>query len=35
MTLKGEDHWLSSSKTRAATLKAIDEFLQTHNPVPQ
>ena len=33
MTLKGEDHWLSGSDTRVATLKAIDEFLETHNPV--
>ena len=33
MTLKGEDHWLSGSDTRVATLKAIDAFLETHNPV--
>ena len=32
VTLKGEDHWLSSSETRLALLKAVDEFLEKHNP---
>ena len=32
ITLKGEDHWLSSSETRLALLKAVDEFLEKHNP---
>ena len=32
ITLKGEDHWLSGSETRLALIKAIDEFLDTHNP---
>ncbi len=27
--LKGEDHFLSRSKTRLATLKALDEFVST------
>ncbi len=31
--LKGEDHWLSNSETRLSTLKAIDEFLNEHNPI--
>ncbi|MGK0442226.1 MAG: dipeptidyl aminopeptidase/acylaminoacyl peptidase, partial [Pseudohongiellaceae bacterium] len=31
-TLKGEDHWLSTSATRLEMLKAIDRFLDTHNP---
>ena len=30
--IKGEDHWLSTSQTRMATLKAISEFLEEHNP---
>jgi dipeptidyl aminopeptidase/acylaminoacyl peptidase len=30
--LKGEDHWLSSSSTRTAMLKAAVEFVQKHNP---
>ncbi len=33
LTLKGEDHWLSSSDTRVATLTAIARFLEQHNPV--
>ena len=33
ITLKGEDHWLSSSDTRLAMLKEISEFLDEHNPV--
>jgi len=32
ITLKGEDHWLSGSETRLALIKAINEFLDTHNP---
>lgn len=28
--LRGEDHWLSTSKTRLATLKAMDEFIEQH-----
>ena len=32
ITLKGEDHWLSSSETRLALLKEVDQFLQKHNP---
>ncbi|MEM7281397.1 MAG: S9 family peptidase [Pseudomonadota bacterium] len=32
VTLAGEDHWLSRSETRLSMLKAIDEFLMTHNP---
>ena len=32
VTLKGEDHWLSGSKTRVAMLGAIAEFLAIHNP---
>lgn len=32
ITLKGEDHWLSRSRTRLSMLKAIDEFLMIHNP---
>ncbi|MGS2722466.1 alpha/beta hydrolase family protein [Porticoccus sp. GXU_MW_L64] len=32
VTLKGEDHWLSTSATRLKTLQAIDRFLQQHNP---
>lgn len=31
--LDGEDHWLSTSATRLQTLKAIDKFLDIHNPV--
>ncbi|MEM9740222.1 MAG: prolyl oligopeptidase family serine peptidase [Pseudomonadota bacterium] len=30
--LNGENHWLSSSETRLATLQAIDRFLREHNP---
>jgi len=30
--LKGEDHWLSTSKTRLAVLSAINDFLDEHNP---
>ena len=30
--LKGEDHWLSASKTRLAVLSAINDFLDEHNP---
>ncbi|MEM1435768.1 MAG: S9 family peptidase [Pseudomonadota bacterium] len=30
--LAGEDHWLSRSATRLATLEAIADFLQMHNP---
>jgi dipeptidyl aminopeptidase/acylaminoacyl peptidase len=30
--LDGEDHWLSTSETRLQMLKAIDQFLDTHNP---
>ncbi|MEL6567961.1 MAG: alpha/beta fold hydrolase [Pseudomonadota bacterium] len=30
--LRGEDHWLSTSETRIATLEAIDAFLDEHNP---
>lgn len=33
--LKGEDHWLSTSETRLATLQAIDRFLTKYNPVQQ
>ena len=32
ITLKGEDQWLSSSETRLALLKEVDQFLQKHNP---
>lgn len=32
ITIKGEDHWLSTSSTRLQILKAIDDFLNTHNP---
>jgi dipeptidyl aminopeptidase/acylaminoacyl peptidase len=32
VTLKGEDHWLSGSETRLALLKAVDKFLDQHNP---
>jgi dipeptidyl aminopeptidase/acylaminoacyl peptidase len=32
VTLKGEDHWLSKSATRLDMLKAIDAFLEKHNP---
>ncbi len=31
-TLKGEDHWLSTSSTRLQMLKAISDFLDSHNP---
>lgn len=31
--LKGEDHWLSKRETRLTMLRAIDEFLQQHNPI--
>ncbi|MEM6710532.1 MAG: S9 family peptidase [Pseudomonadota bacterium] len=31
--LKGEDHWLSRSSSRLATLRAIARFLNEHNPV--
>lgn len=33
--LDGEDHWLSSSETRLAMLRAIDQFLRAHNPVDE
>ena len=33
ITLKGEDHWLSTSATRLATLSAISKFLDQHNPI--
>ena len=32
VSLKGEDHWLSTSETRLALLKEISTFLQAHNP---
>jgi dipeptidyl aminopeptidase/acylaminoacyl peptidase len=32
-TLKGEDHWLSTSASRLLALKAIDAFLNKYNPV--
>ncbi|MBT6693869.1 MAG: S9 family peptidase [Porticoccaceae bacterium] len=32
ITLKGEDHWLSSSETRLALLQEVDRFLEQHNP---
>ncbi len=32
VALKGEDHWLSKSKTRLQMLTVINEFLQKHNP---
>lgn len=32
ISLKGEDHWLSVSASRRAMLKAIDRFLDVHNP---
>jgi dipeptidyl aminopeptidase/acylaminoacyl peptidase len=32
VSLKGEDHWLSSGDTRKQTLKAIDDFMKKHNP---
>ena len=32
ITMNGEDHWLSKSSTRLEVLKAIDEFLDKHNP---
>ena len=31
--LKGEDHWLSTSKARLEMLKAVDAFIQKHNPI--
>ena len=33
VTLKGEDHWLSTSATRLQLLNAMDKFLDKHNPV--
>ena len=33
IVLKGEDHWLSKSETRVQMLRAIDEFLERHNPI--
>ncbi len=30
VTLKGEDHWLSSSETRLQTLQALDAFVEKH-----
>ncbi len=33
VTLKGEDHWLSRSDTRAEMLRATTAFLETHLPV--
>jgi dienelactone hydrolase len=35
VTLPGEDHWLSSSKTRLAMLKAALAFVEKHNPAGQ
>ncbi|UTW45445.1 S9 family peptidase [bacterium SCSIO 12696] len=32
ITLKGEDHWLSTSSSRLALLKSMSEFLEKHNP---
>ena len=31
--LKGEDHWLSVADTRMQTLRAMEQFLDTHMPV--
>jgi len=31
--LEGEDHWLSTSTSRVAALRAIDAFLDKHNPI--
>lgn len=35
VALKGEDHWLSYSKTRLEMLKEIDKFIKLHNPVTE
>ncbi|MBT8141031.1 MAG: prolyl oligopeptidase family serine peptidase [Gammaproteobacteria bacterium] len=32
ITLKGEDHWLSSSETRLELLKSVSDFLDQYNP---
>ncbi len=32
VSLKGEDHWLSTSATRLELLEKIDDFLRRHNP---
>lgn len=32
VTLKGEDHWLSTSEMRTETLREMAQFIQQHNP---
>ncbi|BFM05889.1 alpha/beta hydrolase family protein [Halioxenophilus aromaticivorans] len=34
VALKGEDHWMSTSKMRLELLKTIEAYLDKHNPAP-